>query len=75
MYALYCISVYVMAFLVNLYFHCPLEFSLAYNKLAVSTGGIHDAKQRRLSSWSVLCLRGVRRQADAENERTFVRIL
>lgn len=75
MYASYCISVYVMAFLVCLYFHCPLEFSLAYHKLAVSTGGIHDTKQERLSSWSALCLRRVRRQADAKNKRIFGKIL
>lgn len=75
MYATYCISVYVMVLLVCLYFHCPLELSLIYNKLAVRTGMIHDDKQGSLSSWSALCLRRVRRQADAENERTFGRIL
>lgn len=74
MYATYCISVHVMALLVCLYFNCPLELSLAYHTLAVSTGRIHDEKQGHLSSLSALCLRRVR-QANAENERTFGIIL
>lgn len=54
MYATYCISVHVMALLVCLYFNCPLELSLAYHTLAVSTGRIHDEKQGHLSSLSAL---------------------
>lgn len=56
MYATYCISVHGMALLVCLYFNCPLELSLVYHKLAVSTGKIHDEKQGHLSSLSALCL-------------------
>lgn len=74
MYATYCISVHVMALLVCLYFNYPLELSLVYHKLAVSTGKIHDEKQGHLSSLSALCLRRVR-LTNAEIERTFGRIL
>lgn len=74
MFATYCISVHGMALLVCLYFNCPLELSLVYHKLAVSTGKIHDEKQGHLSSLSALCLRRVR-LANAEIERTFGRIL